>query len=266
MSLRTLACLSLTMLLRAFSPESQALNPGPQALPADATRTASGLAYRVVHPGQGGAHPTATDFVRVHFMGWDGEGKPFANTRADGEGPCVNLERIMPGMRESLLSMTAGERRRLWIPEALAFAGAKGRPAGTVSMDLELLEILPPPSQAPTDVAAPGPDAQVLRSGLAFKVLRPGRGQVHPNRASWVSVHYTGWTTDGKLFDTSITRGAAPSLRLKDTIEGWIEGLQLMTVGERRRFWVPQKLAYRGQAGMPAGVLVFDVELVGFHD
>jgi peptidylprolyl isomerase len=259
MRLRSILCLSFTLVVRAFAPDQP-------ALPAEATRTASGLAYQVTHAGREGVHPAPQDFVRVHFTGWDAEGKTFANTRTDGEGLYLNMERIMPGMRESLVSMTVEERRRLWIPEPLAFAGAKGRPAGTVVMDLELLEILPAPGQAPADVAAPGPEAQVLRSGVAFKILKPGTGQTHPTRASWVSVHYTGWTTDGKLFDTSIPKGASVALQLKDTIEGWVEGLQLMVAGERRRFWIPEKRAYRGQAGKPAGMLVFDVELVGFHN
>jgi len=259
MRLRSILCLSFTMLVRALPPDL----PVP---PAEAIRTASGLAYQVTLVGRDGAHPAAKDFVRVHFTGWDAEGKTFANTRTDGEGLYLNMERIMPGMRESLVSMTVDERRRLWIPESLAFAGAKGRPAGAVVMDLELLEILPTPSQAPADVAAPGPEAQVLRSGVAFKILKPGTGQAHPTRASWVSVHYTGWTTDGKLFDTSIPKGASVSLQLKDTIEGWVEGLQLMVAGERRRFWIPEKRAYRGQAGKPTGMLVFDVELVSFYN
>jgi peptidylprolyl isomerase len=259
MPLRSILCLPFTVLLQAQPPDLS-------APPAEAIRTASGLAYQVIHPGREGAHPAPTAFVRVHFTGWDAEGRAFANTRADGEPLCLSLERIMPGMRESLASMTVDERRRLWIPEPLAFAGAKGRPAGAVVMDLELLEILSPPSQAPADVAAPGPEAQVLRSGVAFKILKPGTGLTHPNRTSWVSVHYTGWTTDGKLFDSSIPKGSAVTLLLKDTIEGWIEGLQLMVAGERRRFWIPEKRAYRGKAGMPAGTLVFEVELVGFHD
>ncbi|NWJ42266.1 MAG: FKBP-type peptidyl-prolyl cis-trans isomerase [Geothrix sp.] len=259
MRLLPLLCLPAALMIQA-APADQGVPP------ADATRTPSGLAYQVIHAGREGSRPGLKDFVRVHFTGRDAEGKTFADTRADGEALCLSMERIMPGMRESLTTMTIGERRQLWIPEPLAFAGAKGRPAGAVVMDLELLEILPPPSQAPADVAAPGPDAQVLRSGVAFKILRPGTGQAHPTRASWVSVHYTGWTTDGKLFDTSIPKGASVSLQLKDTIEGWVEGLQLMVAGERRRFWIPEKRAYRGQAGMPAGMLVFDVELVGFHN
>jgi len=259
MRLTSLLCLPVTLLIQA-APVDQPLPP------AEATRTPSGLAYQVTHAGGEGAHPGPKGFARVHFTGWDAAGKTFANTRTDGEGPYVNLERIMPGMRESLATMTIGERRRLWIPEALAFAGAKGRPAGAVVMDLELLEFAPPPDVPPADVAAPGPDAQVLRSGVAFKILKPGTGQTHPTRHSWVSVHYSGWTTDGKLFDTSIPKGTSVTLQLRDTIEGWIEGLPLMVAGERRRFWIPEKRAYRGAAGMPAGMLVFDVELVSFHD
>nr|WP_306672031.1 FKBP-type peptidyl-prolyl cis-trans isomerase [Geothrix sp. SG10] len=169
----------------------------------------------------------------------------------------------MPGMRESLQAMTVGEQRRVWISEALAFAGAKGRPAGTVVMDLELLEVVPDPRHPPADVAAPPEDATLLRSGLAFKVLKPGTGKTHPARSSWVSIHYTGWTTDGKMFESSLTKGNPVQLQVKDTVEGWIEGLQLMVVGERRRFWIPEKLAYQGARDMPQGMLVFEVELVG---
>ena len=256
MRLRTLFCsLFLSMLAQAAPAEVS----GP---PAEALRTASGLAYQVTRAGREGTHSGEKGFVLVHFSGWDATGKAFINTRADGEPIYLNLERIMPGMREALLSMTEGEQRRLWIPENLAFAGAKGRPTGAVTMELELLEIPRPPSQAPEDVAAPGAGAQLLRSGVAFKVLRAGTGTVHPKWSSTVSVHYTGWTTDGKMFDTSIPKGTSVPLQLKHTIEGWIEGLQLMVVGERRRFWIPQKLAYRGEAGKPAGTLVFDIELV----
>lgn len=256
MRLRSLICLSFAALL-------QAANPELAAPPVDAIRTPSGLAYQVTHAGREGAHPGEKQFVRVHFTGWDATGKNFANTRTQGEALFLSMERIMPGMKECLGTMSIEEQRRLWIPENLAFAGVKGRPAGAVMMDLELLEILPPPSQAPADVAAPGPDAEKLRSGVAFKILKPGTGKEHPTRSSWVSVHYSGWTTDGKLFDSSLPKGSAISLHVAETIEGWIEGLQLMVVGERRRFWIPEKRAYRGQSGMPAGMLVFDVELVG---
>ena len=60
---------------------------------------------------------------------------------------------------------------------------------------------------APADVAAPPADAQVTASGLASKVLQPGTGSDHPLATDTVKVHYTGWTTDGKMFDSSIVHG-----------------------------------------------------------
>ena len=68
---------------------------------------------------------------------------------------------------------------------------------------------------------------------------------IRPSIGSTVRVHYTGWTTDGKMFDT--TTGSEPltfPLQRGGLIDGWIEGLQLMVVGEKRRFWIPGDLAY----------------------
>jgi peptidylprolyl isomerase len=115
---------------------------------------------------------------------------------------------------------------------------------------------------APPDVAAPPPDAQRTPSGLASKVLQPGTGNKHPRPEDRVTVHYTGWTKDGRMFDSSLRRGRPATFRLDGLIPGWIEGLQLMVEGERRRFWIPEELAYRGRPGAPQGMLVFDVELI----
>ncbi|MCB9597747.1 MAG: FKBP-type peptidyl-prolyl cis-trans isomerase [Sandaracinaceae bacterium] len=92
-------------------------------------------------------------------------------------------------------------------------------------------------------------------------MLAPGTGAVHPGPADRVTVHYTGWTTDGEMFDSSIPRGAPATFPLNRVIAGWTEGLQLMVEGERRRLWIPPALAYEGRSG-PQGVLVFDVELI----
>ena len=121
------------------------------------------------------------------------------------------------------------------------------------------------PAPAPPDVAAPPKDAQKTSSGLASKVLVSGKGQEHPKSTSQVTVHYTGWTTDGKMFDTSV--GSQPAtFPLDRVIKGWTEGLQLMVVGEKRRFWIPGNLAYDNspRPGAPKGMLVFDVELLDF--
>lgn len=113
---------------------------------------------------------------------------------------------------------------------------------------------------APPDVAAPPSDAEKSSSGLASKVLTAGTGTTHPRASNSVTVHYTGWTTDGNMFDSSVIRGAPLTFRLDGVIRGWTEGLQLMVVGEKRRFWIPQDLAYGGRRE-PFGMLVFDVEL-----
>ena len=115
---------------------------------------------------------------------------------------------------------------------------------------------------APTDVAAPPADATVTATGLASRVLEPGSGTKHPTARSRVLVHYSGWTTDGKMFDSSVSRGQPIAFGLYQVISGWTEGVQLMVEGEKRRFWIPESLAYRGQPGAPAGMLVFDVELI----
>jgi peptidylprolyl isomerase len=64
------------------------------------------------------------------------------------------------------------------------------------------------------------------------------------------------------MFDSSVQRGAPATFPLANVIAGWTEGVQLMVEGEKRRFWIPQELAYQGKPGAPAGMLVFDVELL----
>jgi FKBP-type peptidyl-prolyl cis-trans isomerase len=114
---------------------------------------------------------------------------------------------------------------------------------------------------APDDVAAPPPGSLKTSSGLSTKVLSPGSGTRHPRPTDRATVHYTGWTTDGKMFESSTT-GQPATFAVNEVIPGWTEGLQLMVEGERRRFWIPESLAYKGQPGSPQGMLVFDVELI----
>ncbi|HJL17962.1 MAG TPA: FKBP-type peptidyl-prolyl cis-trans isomerase [Sandaracinaceae bacterium LLY-WYZ-13_1] len=114
---------------------------------------------------------------------------------------------------------------------------------------------------APPDVAAPPADAERTPTGLASKVLEAGTGTRHPGPTDTVEVHYTGWTTDGEMFDSSVARGEPIQFPLNGVIAGWTEGVQLMVEGETRRLWIPERLAYAGQPDRPQGMLVFDVEL-----
>lgn len=123
-------------------------------------------------------------------------------------------------------------------------------------------DMMPKTILAPADVTAPPADASTTSTGLATKVITPGTGTQHPRANSRVKVHYSGWTTDGQMFDSSVARNEPISFGLNQVISGWTEGVQLMVEGETRRLWIPEQLAYRGQRGAPQGMLVFDVELI----
>jgi FKBP-type peptidyl-prolyl cis-trans isomerase len=234
--------------------------PDVAAPPADAAKTKSGLASRVIKAGTGKTHPGRTDLVTVHYTGWTTDGKMFDSSVTRGEPAKFPLDRVIAGWTEGVQLMVTGETRRLWIPEPLAYQG-KRDPKGLLVFDVELISFVSPP-QAPADVNAPPPDANKTPSGLAYKVQRPGGGSRHPTSNSEVTVHYTGWTTNGQMFDSSVTRGGPATFPLGQVIAGWTEGVQLMVEGEKTRFWIPENLAYKGQAGAPAGMLVFDVELI----
>ncbi len=240
--------------------------PDVAAPPKDAPPLPSGLVTKVLTPGKGTEKPGATDMVTVHYTGWTTDGKMFDSSYARKEPSTFPLDRVIQGWGEGVQLMTAGEKRRLWIPEALAYKGQAGRPAGMLVFDIELLEFTPAPTTPPPDVAAPPADAKRTASGLIYKVIKAGTGTGHPTRSSRVTVHYSGWQTDGKLFDSSVMRGQPATFGLGDVIPGWTEGVQLMVIGEKTRFWIPEKLAYKGQAGVPSGMLVFDVELISYRD
>jgi FKBP-type peptidyl-prolyl cis-trans isomerase len=227
------------------------------APPASATKTASGLATRVIAPGKGTDHPAKEDVVTIHYTGWKTDGTMFDSSVTRGKPSSFPVNRVIAGFSEGLQLMVIGEKRRLWIPEALAYKGAR-EPKGMLVFDIELLDI---PTRAPADVKAPPADAKKTPSGIAYKVLKEGVGGRHPRANSEVTVHYTGWTTDGKMFDSSVVRGQPSTFGLDGVIAGWTEGLQLMFEGEKTRFWIPEKLAYEGKKA-PYGLLVFDIELV----
>lgn len=115
---------------------------------------------------------------------------------------------------------------------------------------------------APADVATAPADAVKTPSGLASKVIKAGTGTIHPTATSTVKVHYTGWMTNGEMFDSSVMRGEPTEFGLNQVIPGWTEGVQLMVLGEKRRFWIPAELAYGNPPTGPRGTLVFDVELL----
>ena len=252
---------ALVLAQTTFSPP-----PDLSAPPADALKSASGLFSKVQTPGRGEKPSAPTDIVTVHYTGWAvSDGRMFDSSVARGNPSTFPLDRVMAGWRECVLLMTVGEKRRCWLTQELAYRGQAGRPTGNVVFDIELLDTRTSPTIAPPDVKSPPDDARRTASGLAYKVLKPGIGARNPSQFGQVTVHYTGWTTDGKMFDSSIVRGTPATFRLDDVIRGWTEGVPLMVEGERTRFWIPETLAYKGEAGQPRGMLVFDIDLIRVH-
>jgi FKBP-type peptidyl-prolyl cis-trans isomerase len=247
--------------------------PGDVAgAPADATRSASGLAWKVLSKGQGGARPGPHDKVIVTFSGWTPEGELIDSSIPDGEPRTYLMDDLIKGLSEGVGAMTKGERRRFWIPAALATSGRPKRPGapGPSVFEVELIDLvaMPDPMPVPDDVEAPPADAKRTKSGLVYKFIKRGKGKEHPTASNKVEVHYTGWTPDGQPFDSSLGRGKPISFPLSGVIKGWTEGVQLMVVGDRARFWIPAALAYGdtpARSGAPAGPLVFDIELVSIR-
>jgi FKBP-type peptidyl-prolyl cis-trans isomerase len=106
-------------------------------------------------------------------------------------------------------------------------------------------------------------------SGLQYKIIKEGQGP-KPTDTSTVSVHYNGTLLDGTVFDSSIERGQPAEFPLNRVIKGWTEGIQLMNVGSKYKFWIPSELAYgdNGAGGKikPGALLVFDVELLAIKN
>lgn len=102
-------------------------------------------------------------------------------------------------------------------------------------------------------------------SGLQYEVLKRGDGKESPKATDKVKVHYHGTTIDGSVFDSSVERGEPISFGLNQVISGWTEGVQLMHVGDKFKFYIPADLAYGERSPSPKikpnSVLIFEVEL-----
>ena len=127
----------------------------------------------------------------------------------------------------------------------------------------------PPPElviAAPLDVAQPPLDAEVSPSGLITKVIDPGAGDEPARINDTVTLHFTGWTEAGRMFDTTAQSDEPAQFVASKILPGLTEGLQLMFEGETRRMWIPQHLAFNGAAGLPEGMVCFDVELISIDE
>ncbi len=252
-----LALLAVPMFAaKPTTPPAELTNP-----PAEAERLENGLITMKLAEGTGTVKLTANDIARVRYTVWKSDGTLVQHVEAP-QTVMIGVPKMIPGWGIAAQQMVVGERRRVWIPAALS--GGKLEGDAVMMIDTELVEIIEPPT-TPADVAAAPADATTTPSGLAYKVLRAGTGTEHPTRRGQVTVHYSGWTTDGRMFDSSVLRGAPATFGLDQVIKGWTEGVQLMVVGEKTRFWIPARLAYANDRTKPQGMLVFDIELVAIR-
>lgn len=125
-----------------------------------------------------------------------------------------------------------------------------------------------PERNAPDVLSDPRAPVHRTALGLAYCILHEGPPGVVPGSKDTVRVHYTGWTVEGEMFDSSVQRGEPLELPLDGVIRGWTEGLRLMTPGDKARLWIPGNLGYGHRepgevAGSPPkGTLIFDIELL----
>jgi FKBP-type peptidyl-prolyl cis-trans isomerase len=253
-----------------LSPPAPIAGPAAQielAPPPDAPSTPTGLKSKVLRPGTGHEHPEPQDLVEIHYTGWKSDGTIFDSSLARSAPVQFTVEDSIKGWAQGVQMMVTGETRRLWVPAPLAYGDhpPAGVPGGPLVFDLELLKIIkrPRPLPAPADLANPPVDAKKTKSGLRYKVLTPGTGKSHPRPQDVVEFHYTGWGPDGRMFDSSVNRGAPNRAQLSTTGKGWSEALSLMVAGEKARFWIPPALAQ--PMGVPVATAVYEIELIALH-
>jgi peptidylprolyl isomerase len=241
--------------------------------PPDAQKTASGLASVVLTAGHGDTRVPAAARVRVMYAAWAEHGGAEDTAPQPAEW---TLDALVPGLREGVALMIAGETRRLWMPPSLAYGIRRDRPAGMLVVDVTVVEILPSDPIAPPAFAPAPADATKTASGVAYRIVHRGSSTERPRPTSTVTIHYRGWTPNGELFDDSRARQQPLVVAVDTLMPGLAEALTLIGSGDRAQVWVPAALAYgplqraapSGLAhppGPPETALVFDVELLGIQ-
>ncbi|MFI5178923.1 MAG: FKBP-type peptidyl-prolyl cis-trans isomerase [Vicinamibacterales bacterium] len=242
-------------------PPADVAHPPPDAvarLRPDVPAAGTILVSKAVSAASGGHRPGPRDVVTVRYTAWTSDGATIDSSASRGKPSVWALDEISEGLRLGILAMAIGETHRMWIPRAAAPEWA----SGPLVFDVTLVQIAPAPdAPAPEDLKAAPADAARASSGLAWKILRAGRGTDRPRATSTVTIQYSAWTAEHHLFDDSVTRGAPTTVAVDTLVPGVSEALQRMVVGEKSRFWIPAALGYT-QPGPPATTLVFDVELL----
>lgn len=246
------------------------------SVPADAQTTYSGVASKILKRGHGADHPQGNDCPVVAFTAWTRDGMLFATSKSMSDRAVQCLNTAILGVAETLKSMVVGEKRRAWIPAEMTYVEghhhAQKRPEDEkppnvdLTLDLELVGVMKAPL-TPPDLAAPPTDARTP-SGLAYKILSAGTGTLHPSMKSQATVHFSGWTAEGKLIETTVTSGHPALIFVGASPAAWRDILSHIVVGEKIRVWIPTGFALGQKPGSetnPAASSVYEFELLSFQ-
>lgn len=236
----------------------------------DTMQTSSGLKYVFNKKGDG-KKAEAGKKVKVHYTGKLMDGKVFDSSRERGEPIAFELGSgmVIPGWEEGIALLQVGDQATFVIPPDLAY-GARGAggvipPNATLIFEVELIDVVEVPKPEPFDVE--GKKIEKTPEGLQYIVVSENLNGTQAYANKQVSVHYTGYLENGKIFDSSISRGEPFSFTLGagQVIKGWDIGIRLMKTGDKLRLIIPPSLGYGAQdmgSIPPNSTLIFDVELI----
>jgi FKBP-type peptidyl-prolyl cis-trans isomerase len=235
--------------------------------------TASGLQYEVIREGTG-VKPAAADTFVAHYRGTLLDGTEFDASYNRGAPLTLPVTSVIKGWTEGLQLMPVGSKYKFYIPYDIGYGtfGNGAIPGGaTLVFEVELLDVKKDKSQANIEAGEAflaqnklRPEVKTTASGLQYEVVREGTG-AKPTAADTFVAHYRGTLLDGTEFDASYNRGTPLTLPVTSVIRGWTEGLQLMPVGSKYKFYIPYNLGYgtTGSGMIPGGsTLIFEVELL----
>ena len=231
---------------------------------------AVGVKIREIKEGTGQPCPAGAK-VKINYTGWLRDGTIFDTTKDHGPAE-FKLTGLIAGWQLGIPGMKPGGIRKLVIAPEQGYgnrATGKIPPGSTLVFEVELLDFSAPKDLTKlSDGTAPGADDPGLRDiggGLKIRDLKEGTGTPVPEGGT-VTVHYTGWLTDGKMFDSSHKQGEPVSFPLRNVVAGWQKGIPGMKPGGIRKLVIPPDLAY-GPKGDPPTIppnatLIFEVELI----
>jgi FKBP-type peptidyl-prolyl cis-trans isomerase len=243
--------IAVATLLVLSACDKSAQKPADAAKPADAGKDAAATDGKSTYPG------LPTEKEQISYTIGMAMGKQLTEIKDE-----VNLDTVVKAMRTQM----AGDKLLLTEEQAKTIFEGFGQKMQAKQIAKMMADARNNLDNGNRFLAENGkkPGVTTTASGLQYQVLTPGTG-AKPGAKDGVKVHYKGTLLDGKSFDSSYDRGEPAVMPLEGVIPGWQEGIQLMPVGSKYKFWIPAALAYGEQAPPMIGpnqVLVFEVELL----